>query len=43
MARGELIVNGNALRAGDGAAISSERKLDFEAATPAEVLLFDLA
>jgi redox-sensitive bicupin YhaK (pirin superfamily) len=43
MARGELIMNGQALRAGDGAAISAERKIDFEAATAAEVLLFDLA
>ena len=31
------------LRAGDGAAISDERRLDLAATESAEVLLFDLA
>jgi redox-sensitive bicupin YhaK (pirin superfamily) len=45
VARGELAVNGQLLRAGDGAAISGERELVLEGrgAAPAEALLFDLA
>jgi hypothetical protein len=40
--RGPLGLNGKALDASDGAAIQSERALDFEAtADCAEVLLFD--
>jgi len=40
---GEIILNNEVLRAGDGAAISNEQKLAIEALTDAEVLLFDLA
>jgi len=41
--RGPLRLNGKTLDAGDGAAIQSERALDFEAtADCAELLLFDL-
>jgi redox-sensitive bicupin YhaK (pirin superfamily) len=43
IARGEMILNGIALGEGDGAAVASETRLDFEAASDAEVLLFDLA
>jgi quercetin 2,3-dioxygenase len=42
IARGKARLNGKALAAGDGAAISDEAKLNFEATEPAEVLLFDL-
>jgi len=41
--RGALELNGSALAAGDGAAISNESKLTIRATSPAEVLLFDLA
>ncbi len=45
VARGELGVNGNALRAGDGAALSGEAEVVLAASGsgPAEALLFDLA
>ena len=43
VATGEIAVNGEALRAGDGAAISDETTLTVAASAPAEVLLFDLA
>jgi redox-sensitive bicupin YhaK (pirin superfamily) len=43
VARGNLVVNGNALAAGDGAAISNESPLHIAAKIPAEILLFDLA
>ena len=44
VARGELSVNGEVLRAGDGAAVSEERELVLEGRgrEPAEALLFDL-
>ena len=41
--RGEVELQGTALRAGDGAAISKESTLEVRALSPAEVLLFDLA
>jgi redox-sensitive bicupin YhaK (pirin superfamily) len=41
--RGSVTVDGNALSAGDALATSGDAKLAFEAATEAEVLLFDLA
>lgn len=41
-AKGALDVNGTALRAGDGAAVTGERMLNLRAAAPAEVLVFDL-
>jgi redox-sensitive bicupin YhaK (pirin superfamily) len=40
--RGDVTVNGTALRAGDGAAISAEPSLDIASAGNAEVMLFDL-
>ena len=43
VARGDVTVNGTALHAGDGAAVSDERALTLRADTPAELLLFDLA
>jgi redox-sensitive bicupin YhaK (pirin superfamily) len=43
VARGALTVNGQALHAGDGAAVSSERAVQLRADADAEVLLFDLA
>ncbi|MFN8643359.1 MAG: pirin family protein [Candidatus Binatia bacterium] len=43
VARGALTVNGAALRAGDGAAISDEAAVTLRADGEAEVLLFDLA
>ena len=42
VARGEVTVNGQALAAGDGAAVSQETELKLTAAKPAEALLFDL-
>ena len=42
LAQGELTVNGQALTAGDGVAISQEAELKLAAAKPAEALLFDL-
>lgn len=43
VARGEVSLNGVALRAGDGAAVEGEATLALEGLRPAEVLLFDLA
>jgi quercetin 2,3-dioxygenase len=43
VARGEIRLNGADLKAGDGAAISDETKLKFEAQEDSEILLFDLA
>jgi quercetin 2,3-dioxygenase len=45
VARGEISVNGQALRAGDGAAVSGEAELVLAGSgkDPAEALLFDLA
>lgn len=43
VARGAVNLNGAALHAGDGAAISNEAEVRVEAREPAEVLLFDLA
>jgi quercetin 2,3-dioxygenase len=40
---GALTLNGTALGAGDAAAVSDERELDFAAADGAQFLLFDLA
>jgi quercetin 2,3-dioxygenase len=43
VARGDVELNGKALKQGDGAAISDERLLTLRASKDAEVLLFDLA
>jgi quercetin 2,3-dioxygenase len=43
VARGEAHVNGAAVKAGDGAAISGEREVTVGAGDSAEILLFDLA
>jgi redox-sensitive bicupin YhaK (pirin superfamily) len=43
LARGAIALNGDALAAGDGAAISVEANLKIEAGGKAEILLFDLA
>ena len=43
VARGSVQLNGQALAAGDGAAVSQEAAITVEAIEPAEVLLFDLA
>ena len=43
IARGDVAVNGTALHAGDGAAVSDETELDLAASSDAELLLFDLA
>jgi redox-sensitive bicupin YhaK (pirin superfamily) len=43
LARGEAQVNGQALRAGDGAALRDEAGVTLSAVRDAEVLLFDLA
>lgn len=43
VARGSAHVNGSALAAGDGAAISDEREVTVTTTEPAEILLFDLA
>jgi len=42
VAEGELTLNGQDLHAGDAAAISAGTTLEFAAAKPAQVLLFDL-
>ena len=42
VARGRLSLNGVAMEEGDGAKISAESELKFDAADDAEVLLFDL-
>ena len=41
--RGKVILNGQAISAGDGAAVSEESALAIRAESPSEVLLFDLA
>ena len=41
--RGSVTLNGTPLEAGDGAAISAEKKLELSGVNDAEVLLFDLA
>ncbi len=41
--KGRLTLNGVELRAGDGAAVSDERRLVMRADEPSELLLFDLA
>src|SRR5437764_406991 len=41
--RGSVSLNNNNLTAGDGVAISNEPKLSLAVATPAELMLFDLA
>jgi redox-sensitive bicupin YhaK (pirin superfamily) len=43
VARGAIEINGQALKQGDGAAISEERELKIVGTEPAEILLFDLA
>ena len=43
VARGAVTLNGHALEAGDGAALSEEPEVVLEACEDAEVLLFDLA
>lgn len=43
VARGAAVLNGLALEAGDGVAISDERALDLQATEALEALLFDLA
>jgi len=43
LARGAVLVNGEALSQGDGAALSEESSIRIDAEGPAEVLLFDLA
>jgi quercetin 2,3-dioxygenase len=43
VARGEVIVNDQTLRQGDGAAVSGESALEIIGAADAEVLVFDLA
>ena len=43
VARGRATVNGTALEAGDGAAITDETMLAVRALEDAEILLFDLA
>jgi len=43
IARGEALVNGQPLRAGDGAAVSDEPAVGLVAVAPSEALVFDLA
>jgi quercetin 2,3-dioxygenase len=43
VAKGEVVLNGEKLQQGDGAAISNEKALTIKAEEDAEVLLFDLA
>jgi redox-sensitive bicupin YhaK (pirin superfamily) len=43
VARGKVSVNGQPLEAGDGAALVDETKIELEAGTDSEVLVFDLA
>jgi redox-sensitive bicupin YhaK (pirin superfamily) len=42
VARGDVLVNGEMLHAGDGAALSDETAIELVAPSPAEVLVFDL-
>jgi redox-sensitive bicupin YhaK (pirin superfamily) len=43
VARGEVSVGGQALSAGDGAAVSDDAEITVESKKPSEILLFDLA
>jgi quercetin 2,3-dioxygenase len=43
VARGQVSVNGSALKAGDGAAVTAEESVSLLGREPAEVLIFDLA
>jgi hypothetical protein len=43
VATGEVVLNGQALAAGDGASASDESHLEIAAGEGAEILLFDLA
>ena len=43
VAKGEILLNGQRLKDGDGAALSTEPSVEVTAQTPAEFLLFDLA
>jgi redox-sensitive bicupin YhaK (pirin superfamily) len=43
MARGDVSLNGTTLKAGDGAAISIEEKVQIQALDHTEILLFDVA
>jgi redox-sensitive bicupin YhaK (pirin superfamily) len=43
VAKGEVELNGQKLKQGDGAAVSDEQELTIKASKDAEVLLFDLA
>jgi len=42
VARGEVKVNGNVVKDGDGVALTDETKLTIEGTTGGEVLVFDL-
>jgi redox-sensitive bicupin YhaK (pirin superfamily) len=42
VAKGEIQVNGVTLQAGDGAAVTAETKLAFEARAESEIVAFDL-
>lgn len=42
VAEGEVALNGQTLKAGDGAALSQEEAVDLVSAKPAKVLIFDL-
>jgi len=41
--RGGVTLNGQSLKAGDGASVSGEKALELSATGDAEVLMFDLA
>ena len=43
VARGAAVINGQSLKAGDGAAITNETRIEIAGAPEAEVLVFDLA
>ena len=43
LARGDASLNGHRMHAGDGAAVSDEAQLEFQANQPSELLVFDLA
>ncbi len=43
VARGEVVLNGVSLKAGDGAAVSEENRLEINSKQDSEILLFDLA
>jgi redox-sensitive bicupin YhaK (pirin superfamily) len=43
MTKDEIVLNGQRLKDGDGAALSDEPSVEIAAQTPAEFLLFDLA